>query len=138
MLLSNGWCDGPRWRAARALIYQASCPTHVKAAKRAAFTTRCRSVRDLRAEVPAAVDVDRGARDIGARIGAKHRCDAGDVVRFSSAPERQRIDELLAHLPPVRFGDARRLDESRRDRIDGDAERAELERQRLGEADDAA
>src|SRR5689334_5953010 len=75
----------------------------------------------LGTEVPASVDVDRGTRDISARIGAQHRHDAGDVLGLSGAPERQRIDELLAHLSPVRFGDARRLDEARRDRIDGDA-----------------
>src|SRR3954466_5718694 len=96
----------------------------------------------LRPEVPSAVHIDRRARYVGAGIRAQHADDAGDVFRFSRATQGQRIDEQLLRLgrrhAPRGVGDTLGLDVARRDGIHGDAERPELERERLGEADDAA
>ena len=45
----------------------------------------------LGTEVPAAVDVDGGARDVAARVRAEHRHHAGDVVGLAGSFQRQGI-----------------------------------------------
>src|SRR5688572_296450 len=94
-----------------------------------------------------AVDRDRLTRD-GAAVRAGQEDDQlGDVLRVHELLDRLVVQRELGLLLQAASGEpgARRehvahafaLDTARMDGIAGDAERTELERQRLGEADEA-
>src|SRR5262245_21239019 len=91
--------------------------------------------------VPATVHPDHLARYVARLVTDEERARGGDVLRATRPPYRRDAGMVLdafADAPlRLRGPEHRRVDEPRRDRVDGDPLRAELERQRLGETDDA-
>src|SRR3954452_12578666 len=91
--------------------------------------------------VPTSVDPDDLPGDVARLVADEVRAGGRDVLRTSDAthgsPRRGRVDAVTEEA--LRLGPAqhRGVDEARRDRVDGDALGPELERQRLGEADDS-
>ena len=60
---------------------------------------------------------------------------SGRPARRTGVELRVVLDALAEQALGLRRPEHRRVDEARRDRVDRDALRAELERERLGEAD---
>src|SRR5438045_5518503 len=92
---------------------------------------------------PAAIDADRLAGDETGFVGGEIGDHRGDLVGAAEAADRDRLGalaeagfEIVAVFTPVGADRARSADWARTDRVDRDPERRQVERQRLGEADD--
>src|SRR6476660_6724905 len=84
--------------------------------------------------VPAAVDAQDLSGDVAGFFGDQKCAWGGDVLGPADAAYGCRLDVLLDDEVAARFRLAqhRRVDETGRHRVDGDAARAVLERERLG------
>src|SRR5580693_7534950 len=92
---------------------------------------------------PAAVDPDGLAGDKAGFIGSEIGDHRGDLVGLTKAAERDVFRalakaalEVVAVFAAIGADRPRGADRAGADRVDGDAERREVERQRFGEADD--
>src|SRR5947199_3742081 len=102
-----------------------------------------RASRVWRRELPTPVDADGLAGDEGGFVGGEIGDHRGDLVGAAEAADRDRLGalaeagfEIVAVFAPVGADRARGADRAGADRIDGDAEGREVERQRAGEAED--
>src|SRR4029077_12564903 len=92
---------------------------------------------------PTPVDADGLAGDEGGLVGGEIGDHRGDLVGAAETADRDRLGPLaeagfegVAVFPAVGADRARGADRAGADRIDGDPERREVERQRAGEAED--
>src|SRR5690348_9311097 len=91
-----------------------------------------------RSGVPAAVDAEYLAGDVTGFLGDEECACRGDVLRLADATYRGALDVILhraaEQVPALRTAQHGRVDETRRNRIDGDSGRSVFEGQRLGQA----
>src|ERR1700731_5192967 len=107
------------------------------------YARRERASRARRWELSAAVDADGLAGDEGGFVGGEISDHRGDFVGAAEAADRDRLGpfaeagfEVVAVFAAVGADRARGADRAGADRVDGDAERREVKRQRAGEAED--
>ena len=120
-------------RPQRAVRRGCTPPTQPDARSTSSLTTYVRACPTVPLRTMPAVDQQLGAVHVARGVGGEEDERLGDLLRRGDAAERDALLVVRAHLRRVRRPVERRVGRARRQRVDRDPVRAELDRERLRE-----